>query len=126
MISLVPGRGFEILMLDDKPQDVRRVRNALRRTDTPNHLHAARTRREALAYLRRTGRYANAPRPNLILLDVMLPKKDGFEMLADLKADDSLSDIPVMVIDNSAPRACLRRGLTTLLDPQADSLPSLC
>jgi CheY-like chemotaxis protein len=91
----------EILLVEDNPGDVRLTLEALKEGRVLNHLSVAGDGLEALAFLRREGRYADAPRPDLILLDLNLPKKDGREVLAEIKADDSLKRIPVVVLTTS-------------------------
>ena len=96
------GRPVEILLVEDSPGDVRLTREALRDGKVRNHLSVITDGVEALAFLRREGRYADAPRPDVILLDLNLPKKDGREVLAEVKADERLRRIPVVVLTTSA------------------------
>jgi len=96
------GRPVEILLVEDSPGDVRLTREALRDGKVRNHLSVVTDGVEALAFLRREGRYADAPRPDVILLDLNLPKKDGREVLAEVKADERLRRIPVVVLTTSA------------------------
>jgi CheY-like chemotaxis protein len=95
-------QGIEILLVEDNPGDVRLTREALKDGKIINKLHVAEDGVEALAYLRREGKYHNAVRPELILLDLNLPKKDGREVLAEIKADMTLKSIPVVVLTSSA------------------------
>ncbi len=95
------GQPIEILMVEDNPGDVRLAQEALREAKVRNHIHVLTDGVEALAYLRRQGRYANASRPDVILLDLNLPKKDGREVLAEIKADENLKLIPVVVLTTS-------------------------
>ena len=92
----------EILLVEDNPGDVRLTREALRDGKVRNNLSVVTDGVEALAFLRREGRYADAPRPDVILLDLNLPKKDGREVLAEVKADERLRRIPVVVLTTSA------------------------
>ncbi|MCK6500499.1 MAG: response regulator, partial [Nitrospira sp.] len=92
---------IEILLVEDNPGDVRLTQEALREAKVINNLTIAKDGMEALAYLRRQGPYAHAPRPHLILLDLNLPKRDGREVLAEIKADESLKRIPVVVLTTS-------------------------
>jgi chemotaxis family two-component system response regulator Rcp1 len=94
---------IEILLVEDNPGDARLAVEALKDSETPNNLHTVGDGEEAMAYLRREGRYADAPLPSLILLDLNLPKKDGREVLAEIKGDPDLRHIPVviMTISNS-------------------------
>ena len=93
---------IEILLVEDNPGDVRLTRQAVKDGKIRNRLHVAGDGVEALAYLRREGAYADAPRPDLILLDLNLPKKDGREVLAEIKADEQLKQIPVVVLTTSS------------------------
>jgi|SRR5579863_3789342 len=92
---------IEILMVDDNPGEVRLAREALKSVRVLNHLSAVGDGVEAIAYLRRQGKYQNSKRPDLILLDLNLPRKDGREVLADIKADADLRRIPVVVLTTS-------------------------
>ena len=94
-------RPFEILLVEDSATDVLLATEALDDAKIPNHLHVVREGVAATAFLRRADTYANAPRPDLILLDLNLPKKDGREVLAEIKADPSLRAIPVIVLTTS-------------------------
>jgi CheY-like chemotaxis protein len=91
----------EILLVEDNPGDVRLTQEALRDGKVRNNLHVAKDGVEALAYLRREGRYGDAVRPDLILLDLNLPRKDGRTVLAEIKADEHLRSIPVVVLTTS-------------------------
>ncbi len=95
-------QGIEILLVEDNPGDVRLTREALKDGKIVNNLHVAEDGVEALAYLRREGEYSDAVRPELILLDLNLPKKDGREVLAEIKADKDLRRIPVVILTSSA------------------------
>jgi len=92
---------IEILLVEDNPGDVRLTKEALKEAKVINNLTVLKDGAQALAWLRRQGQYAKAPRPHLILLDLNLPKKDGREVLAEIKADDSLKRIPVVVLTTS-------------------------
>jgi len=95
------GRPVEILLVEDNPGDVRLTIEALRESNFINNLTVARDGVEALAYLRREGKFANSVRPDLILLDLNLPRKDGREVLAEIKADPKLHTIPIVVLTTS-------------------------
>jgi CheY-like chemotaxis protein len=101
-VTLEPGgRPIEILLVEDNPGDVRLTIEALRESKVRNHLSVARDGVEALAFVRREGAHAEAVRPDLILLDLNLPRKDGREVLAELKADPDLKTIPVVILTTS-------------------------
>jgi chemotaxis family two-component system response regulator Rcp1 len=95
------GDPIEILLVEDNPGDVRLTREALRDGKIYNNLYVARDGVEAMAFLRKTGQYAQAPRPDLILLDLNLPRKDGHEVLAEVKTDETLRRIPVVILTTS-------------------------
>ena|SRR5215470_1162952 len=94
-------RPVEILLVEDNPGDVRLTIEALRDSKIHNHLSVARDGVEALAFLHREAGFANAVRPDLILLDLNLPRKDGREVLAEVKADPALRTIPVVILTTS-------------------------
>lgn len=95
------GIRIEILMVEDNPGDVRLTREALRDAKVRNHLSTVRDGVEALAFLRRQGPFSAAPRPDLILLDLNLPRKGGREVLAEIKEDPELRRIPVVILTTS-------------------------
>jgi CheY-like chemotaxis protein len=95
------GRPIEILLVEDNPGDVRLTIEALKEGKVRNNLAVAKDGVEALAFLRRQGNYADASRPDLILLDLNLPRKDGREVLAEIKEDPALRRIPVVVLTTS-------------------------
>jgi CheY-like chemotaxis protein len=92
---------IEILLVDDNPGDVRLIQEALVGSKAFNHLSVVRDGVEAIGFLHRQGRFAQSPRPHLILLDLNLPRKDGREVLADIKHDPGLKRIPVIVLTTS-------------------------
>jgi chemotaxis family two-component system response regulator Rcp1 len=94
-------RPIEILLVEDNPADVRLTQEALRENKVHNHLHVVQDGVAALAFLRRAGAYTQVPRPDLILLDLNLPRKDGRELLAEIKADPDLKRIPVVILTTS-------------------------
>lgn len=93
---------IEILLIEDNPGDVRLTREAFRDSRVHNRLHVAADGVEAMAFLRREGAFASAPRPDLVLLDLNLPKKPGREVLHEIKSDPHLATIPVVVLTTSA------------------------
>ena len=93
--------GIEVLLVEDNPGDVRLTREALKEGKVRNNLSVARDGVEALAFLRREGEHAAAPRPDVILLDLNLPRKDGREVLEEIKADPALRSIPVVILTSS-------------------------
>jgi CheY-like chemotaxis protein len=95
------GRPIEILLIEDNPADVRMTVELLKETKVRNTLTVAGDGIEALDLLHRTGKYTHAVRPDLILLDLNLPKKDGKQVLAEIKADPVLRRIPVVVLTSS-------------------------
>ncbi len=95
------SEAIEVLLVEDNPGDVRLTREALKEGKVRNNLSVAPDGVEALAFLRRQGRYADAPRPDVILLDLNLPKKDGREVLEEIKADPLLRTIPVVILTTS-------------------------
>ncbi len=100
-MSQSAGRPIEILLVEDNAGDARLTVEILKDAKVRNNLSRVADGVEALEYLRRGGRYSQAPRPDLILLDLNLPRKDGREVLAEIKADDNLRRIPVVVLTTS-------------------------
>jgi chemotaxis family two-component system response regulator Rcp1 len=94
-------RPVEILLVEDNPGDVRLTIEGLREAKVYNNLHVAQDGIEALRYLRREGPHSDGPRPDMILLDLNLPRKGGREVLAEIKADEALKRIPVIVLTTS-------------------------
>jgi CheY-like chemotaxis protein len=99
--SSEPGEPIEVLLVEDDPGDVLLIEEAFEFNKVRNSLSVVSDGVEALAFLRREGAYADSPRPGLILLDLNLPRKDGREVLADVKADPGLRSIPVVVLTTS-------------------------
>ena len=95
------SRPIEILLVEDNPGDVRLIKEAFREGKVLNVLHVVEDGVEAMAFLRRENTYAQAPRPELILLDLNLPRKDGREVLAEIKGDENLKRIPVVILTSS-------------------------
>jgi len=93
---------FEVLLVEDSPGDVRLTREALKDAKVHVNLRVASDGIEAMAFLNREGEFADAPRPDLILLDLNLPRKDGREVLEEIKASATLKSIPVVILTTSA------------------------
>lgn len=101
MTGTIAPRPIEILLVEDRASDVRLTQEALREAKVQNTLHVTRDGVEAMQFLKREEQYSDAPRPDLILLDLNLPKKDGREVLAEIKADPGLKTIPIVVLTTS-------------------------
>ena len=95
-------KDLHILMVEDNPADVRLTREALRDGKIESILHVVKDGVEAMAYLRRQGNYSDASRPNVIFLDLNLPRKNGREVLAEIKSDTAFRRIPVIVLTTSS------------------------
>src|SRR5271154_5802711 len=102
-MKIIGGNGMpiEVLLVEDSPGDVRLTREAFGDVNSSVHLHVASDGMEAMAFLRREGAYARAPRPGIILLDLNLPKMDGREVLVHIKEDESLKMIPIVILTTS-------------------------
>jgi len=92
---------MEILLVEDNPGDIRLTQEAIKAARIQHNLNVAEDGVKAMAFLRRVGEYAKAPRPDLILLDLNLPRKDGREVLAEIKNDVNLKRIPVVILTTS-------------------------
>ena len=101
MNSQLIGRPIEILLVEDSPGDARLTTEALKENKLSNRLSIVEDGVEALAFLRREGEYRDVPVPDLILLDLNLPKKDGRQVLAEIKDDEALKHIPVVILSVS-------------------------
>ena len=101
-------RPKDILLVEDGPGDARLANEALKEVKARSNLHVVDDGVEAMAFLRREGKYSDAARPDLILLDLNLPKKDGWEVLTEVKADPSLRSIPVIVFSVSKTEGDIR------------------
>ncbi len=104
------GTPIDVLLVEDSPGDVRLTQEALRDANRAIHLHVAVDGIEAMNFLRREGQHARAPRPDLILLDLNLPKMDGREVLAQIKADDGLKTIPTIILTTSEAEADITKS----------------
>ncbi|MDJ0578751.1 response regulator [Crocosphaera sp.] len=91
-----------ILLVEDSKADIRLVQEVLKTSTVPHQLMIVRNGMDAMAYLRKDGEFSESPRPNLIILDLNLPRKDGREVLAEIKADPDLKRIPVIVLTTSS------------------------
>ncbi len=95
------GEPIEVLLVEDDPGDVLLIKEAFEFNKVQNSLHCVSDGEQALAFLRSEGEYAGKPRPDLVLLDLNLPRKDGREVLAEVKADAQLRTIPVVILTTS-------------------------
>jgi len=109
---MIPGRTrpLEILLVEDNPGDVRLTQEALKEGRLNNNLNVVKDGEEALDYLYRKGEYKDSVRPDIILLDLNMPKKSGQEVLAEIKEDDELKSIPVIVLTTSAANEDIARS----------------
>jgi CheY-like chemotaxis protein len=101
MLNFSDSRPVEILLVEDSPSDAALTREALEKGKIANNLNCVGDGVEALEYLNRQGKFAKAKRPDLIMLDLNMPRKDGKEVLKELKSDPSLKTIPVIVLTTS-------------------------
>jgi chemotaxis family two-component system response regulator Rcp1 len=104
------ARMMEILIVEDNPGDVRLIKEALAETRLRKQLHVAEDGVEAMAFLRQEGVHRNAPEPDLVLLDLNLPRHGGLDVLAEVKADSRLKHIPVVVLSSSGAEADVIRA----------------
>jgi len=95
------AKDVEILLVEDNPGDIRLTREALKDCKMRNTLYVVEDGEEALSFLYKRGKYTNAPQPDLILLDLNLPKKDGKEVLSEIKENPGLKRIPVVILTTS-------------------------
>jgi len=103
-------RAADILLVEDNPDDVDLTREAFREVGATSRLHVVENGIDAIAFLRRQGAYAGAPTPDLVLLDLNLPKRSGHEVLAEIKRDPALRGIPVVVLTSSAAETDVNRS----------------
>jgi CheY-like chemotaxis protein len=101
MTQPLPGRQIEVLLVEDDPGDVLMTKEAFEDYKLKNQLHVVNDGAEAMDFLRQQGQYADAPRPDLVLLDLNLPRMDGREVLQAIKSDPELASIPVVVLTTS-------------------------
>jgi len=109
MIRNSKGKPVDILLVEDNEGDARLAKEAMRDSKISNTIHHVSDGVEAMAFLRKEGKYADTPRPDLILLDLNLPRKDGREVLADIKEDEDLKRIPVVILTVSNDEADVLR-----------------
>jgi chemotaxis family two-component system response regulator Rcp1 len=110
MMELHGPQTINVLLVEDSPGDIRLTQEALKDAKMHINLHVARDGEEAMVFLRHEGEQADAPRPDLILLDLNLPKKDGREVLKEIKEDPTLMTIPVVILTTSASEADILRS----------------
>jgi two-component system, chemotaxis family, response regulator Rcp1 len=103
-------RPVEILLVEDNPADVRLTREVLEHGQSTARINVVEDGEEAMAFMRREGEYAESPRPKLVMLDLNLPKKDGREVLQEMKSDPALCRIPVIVLTTSAADSDIHRS----------------
>jgi CheY-like chemotaxis protein len=101
MMESQPGRQIEVLLVEDDPGDVLMTKEAFEDHKLSNQLHVVTDGVEAMEFLRHTGEHADAPRPDLVLLDLNLPRMDGREVLQAIKSDPELASIPVVILTTS-------------------------
>jgi CheY-like chemotaxis protein len=101
MTQSLPGRSIEVLLVEDDPGDVLMTKEAFEDYKLQNTLHVVNDGAEAMDFLRRQGEHTDAPRPDLVLLDLNLPRMDGREVLQAIKSDPELASIPVVVLTTS-------------------------
>jgi CheY-like chemotaxis protein len=100
-MSQAQGRPIEILLVEDNPADVRLTLETMKEVKVANRINVVTDGEQATAFLQRTGEYSTAPKPDLVILDLNLPRKDGREVLADIKGDPNLRRIPVVILTTS-------------------------
>jgi len=109
-ISKNPPKTQNILLVEDNPADILLTREAFKEGAIPHEMHAVNDGVEAVSYLKKAGKYADAVRPDVILLDINLPKKNGFEVLAEIKQDPDLKHIPAIVLSTSGSKHDIRKA----------------
>jgi chemotaxis family two-component system response regulator Rcp1 len=110
MMELSGPQPIQVLLVEDSPGDIRLTQEALKDAKIHINLHVVRDGEQAMSFLMREGEHANAPRPDLILLDLNLPKKDGREVLQEIKESPTLKIIPVVILTTSAAEADILRS----------------
>ena len=107
MVTQIEDRPIEVLLVEDNPADARLAQDTIEQSQQAANITHAEDGEIAMAMLKREGEYASSPRPDLILLDLRMPKKDGTEVLAELNADQELVSIPVMLLTGTEAEASL-------------------
>jgi chemotaxis family two-component system response regulator Rcp1 len=107
---------IEILLVEDSPADTELAQEVLREAKIANRVHAVDNGDDAIAFVRRQGRFADQPRPDLVLLDLNLPGRDGREVLEEMKADPELRTIPVIVLTTSGEHADVERAYSSYVN----------
>jgi chemotaxis family two-component system response regulator Rcp1 len=108
--QLMRCKKVEVLLVEDNPGDIRLIQEAFHEGEMSSNLNVARDGEQAMAYLRQQGIYSGSPRPAFILLDLNLPRKDGREVLAEIKQDKALRQIPVVILSTSTNDDDVRRA----------------
>ena len=108
--QLTQCKKAEVLLVEDNPGDIRLIQEAFKDGEISSHLNITRDGEQAMAYLRQEGKYARSPRPAFILLDLNLPRKDGREVLAEIKGDKRFRQIPVVILSTSTSVEDVRRA----------------
>jgi CheY-like chemotaxis protein len=106
-----PGEPAEILLVEDNPDDVELTIDAFRECGSPHRIHVVENGVDALAFLRREGDHGCAPTPDLVLLDLNLPKQSGYEVLEAIRRDPALGRIPVVILTSSAADSDMQRSV---------------
>jgi two-component system, chemotaxis family, response regulator Rcp1 len=108
--QLMLCKKVEVLLVEDNPGDIRLIQEAFKEGEVYSHLNITRDGEQAMAYLRQEGTYSRSPRPAFILLDLNLPRKDGREVLEEIKSDKGLRQIPVVILSTSTNAEDVRRA----------------
>ena len=106
----ITGTAIQVLLVEDNPGDVRLTREAFKDAKVHLQMHVVNDGFEAIEFVNRRGEYENCPRPDLILLDLNLPRKDGRDVLAEIKSDPALKSIPVVILTTSASDVDIERS----------------
>jgi len=115
-MNKLTSSAIEILLVEDNPGDVRLMQETLCDAKVSNNLHVVSDGEQVMSFLRREGRYSDAPRPDLIMLDLNLPNKDGREVLAEIRKDPELEHIPVVIVTSSEAEEDIRKSYSLNAD----------